>query len=585
MILGSTAKSSFSLNENSSVKIDNSLFNLYYPNEIHVSTSSVGNFSRNDFNVSYNTGQGADEESFIMTKNPPATLILNANNFYDGYFSAGNRTNRFNGSKISLNSVAYINNNFFLNSDQPIPPAGGTSCEICIADSPFVSDAWTGVWPEISGNYFLNNQLPVYISGFNDAAPFRNKIKNNYFINSAALISLNNNSIDSPGVSSFVEPGKAALDNEGFLYIIDRKSGSYYKFNSNGEIIMRVGARGMGNGEFKDACAITVNLTGEVYVLDAGNKRIQKFDKYGNFINKFNVFGEGEGKLKNPTSISTVTLNNSEVILVTDKDRNRVLKFSNEGEFMEEIGDGNGGLNAPVDIAASHDQKFAYVADSRNNRIVKVQLNIDEYKTERFEVALKVYSTVSSETSGFTAGDSCEEGEYFEINVAAKNSAGDTNIDYKPFGGGKIITDFTGGAIYWEGAGIIDNSASSSDNGASFGESAFTKGCAKFYARCSTAGGPIKIFIHDNVNANLKAGAVLRCVPENVPWGLNFIGINQEGFRRYSAVNDPEVKFIKIPGSNFISGHENAGGIYTEVKMSPYYIAETLTTNAQFNRW
>jgi formylglycine-generating enzyme required for sulfatase activity/type II secretory pathway pseudopilin PulG len=581
-IIGPTAKTIINFKNNSTAKLINNRINLFYPAHINITNDSSPVFSRNDFNFTYSNGQGNQHEAFIECC-WPSISVFDSNNFYDGYISGSASANKFNGSKIIIHSIAYIDNNYFLNTNQPVPPEGGTSCEIYISSKNQFGN-YVGSWVQINNNYFLNNHLPLYIEDFFEADIFKNRIKNNYFINSSAIASQKNDSINSAGLAKFVQAQKAVADNEGNIYIVDKKSGAYYKFNSNGNIIMRAGASGMGNGESNSPTAIAVNTTGEVYIADTGNKRIQKYDKYGNFLLKFARFGETEGALKNPSAMASATLNNSEVLLVADSERGRLLKYTNQGEFIEEIGGEYGGFNKPLDLAVSADHKFVYVADSLNNRIAKVQLNIDEYKTERLSATAKPYSASGITGSGFEETGRCVEGDYFEIEVAAKNSDGSANIDYKPRARGKITTDFTGGALLWEGKGIADNSASASDNGAVFDETAFNKGRAKFYVRSSAAGN-IKILISDNNNEKLKGEIILNWAPEAIPWGLSCIGTNDKGFRRYQANNDPEVKFIKIPGANFERGNDGYSGGFTGIKMGPYYIAETLTTNAQFNRW
>lgn len=581
-IIGVTAKTIINFKNNSTAKLFNNRINFLYPSKLSVTNESCPLFTKNDFNFTYSNGHGNPLEAFIDCEYPSIS-IFNSNNFYDGYISGSASTNRFNGPKIMIRSNAYIDNNYFLNTNQPVPPEGGTSCEIFISSKNQFENQ-VGSWVQINNNYFLNNHLPIYIEDFSEADIFKNRIKNNYFINSSIIAAQKNDSLNSAGLARFVQGQKAAADNEGNIYIVDKKTGAYYKFNSNGNILMRVGASGMGNGQSNSPTAVAVNMTGEVYIADTGNKRIQKYDKYGNFLLKFANFGENEGSLKNPSAMTSATVNNTEVLLIADSERSRLLKYSNQGEFIEEVGGEYGGLNKPVDLAVSADNKFVFVADSLNNRIAKVQLNIDEYKTERFFSTVKIFSASGASSGGFDEGGSCPEGEYFEIETAAKNSDGSTNIDYKPRSGVTIKTDFAGGTLYWEGKGITDNSAQSSDNGAVLGETAFNKGSARFFVRASAAG-KVKILITDNINDKLKDEITLNWTPENIPHGLSCAGLNDKGFRRYQAVNDPEVKFIKIPGSNFERGNDGYSGGYTEIKMGPYYIAETLVTNAQFNRW
>lgn len=560
---------------------NNGQFSIFYPSDITTTAMSSVRFVKNDFNFTYNNNQGTPDQAFFYCEQF-STTIFKSNNFYDGYLAASSRTNRFNGTKFLVTSDACFDDNFFINSDQPSPPEGGSSCEISLKSINFEDGFSYPAWAEIKGNYFLNSLLPVYIEGLTETRALKNKIAGNYFINPARLAESKNSTRIASALSLAADPQKAAVDYEGFLYIVDKKAGAYYKFNRNGDIMMRVSASGRGNGELNSPAALAVNATGEVYVADNGNRRIQKFDRFGNFILKFGEFGDGEGMLKDPSAIAVATVNNSEVVLITDRGRDMILKFTNEGRFIEEL---SGGLNAPADMAISADQKFAFIADSANDRIVKVQLNAGAGRTESFSVDAESYSSSSPETSGFSTGTSCAEGEYIQVVLTARNSDGSVNIDYKPRGGGSVAVESAGGAIAWEGRGIEDSSPLASDNGASFNENAFFRGVATFYARCAEPAGSVRLTARDGLNPKVTASASAEWKPETVPWGLVPDGINASGFKRYRALRDPSVRFIKIPGSNFERGDEKQTGGFSEIKMSSYYIAEAPVTNAQFNRW
>ncbi len=582
LIISTTAKASINFEDSGCARFDGNQINLFYPSVINIDDNSCVTFTKNDFYFTFNDSQGDVSEAFINCK-PASTAIFDSNNFYDGYNSGSANTNKFNGAKISLASIAHINNNYFLNTSQPVPPAGGSSCEIYIKGANEYGFKFN-CSADINGNYFLNSRLPFYIENIENPEIFKNKFKNNYFINASVIASQKNDPASGAGIETFAIPGKAVSDNDGNVYIIDEKNGSCYKYNAAGDILMRIGAQGMGNGELNSPTAIAVNLTGEIYIADTGNRRIQKFDRYGNFLLKFGQFGENEGMLKNPSAMCSATHNNTEILLITDAGRNRLLKFSDSGEFIEEIGGEYGGFNKPVDAAVSYDQQFVYIADSQNNRIARVRLNIDDSKTERYNIDVESYSPFGTASDGFEAIHSCAEGEYFKVIISALGPDGLIDIDYKPRSKGRIVTGYSNGIITWEGKGVTDNSNSPLDNGAVFDSEGFNKGKIEIYARCSAAG-CVKISAFDNINEKLKGEATLNWEPENTPWNITSIGYNEKGFKLYKADRDPEVEFIKIPGANFERNAENGSNDYTLIKMQSYYISIKPITNAQFQRW
>ena len=562
-------------------KFYNNEFNLYYPSRFELTTRSCIELNSNTMRFFYSSGAGGNHDSFIKSSHT-ALAVLDENYFYNSSDILSSATTSFNGSKISVGSTAYITRNNFLNSSQGIPITSGCSCEIIVNNAASPSLAL------ISSNYFMGCKLPVYISGFKEGGLLKNSIINNSFVNCDKLIVSDNDSSGGKCVSKFVSPVKSVLDREENIYTLDNGTGSVYKHNRSGDIIYRLGKKGSANEELENPTAIAINETGEIYIADTANKNIKKLTALGKYILKFSPFGEGKGKVKNVSAIACATSKNSEILLVADSENNKLLKFSNAGNFIEEIGVRGSGLDefdAPSDIICSKDGSYAFLADKANNRVLKIRLNSDEAKTEKFDITVKAYSAAATDQSGFVESASCDEGDYFEFNVTARKANGAINIDYLPNSGGIIQTDYKNGAITWEGIGITDSGDSLSNNSAAYSKESFNGGIAKFYARCDSAGQSVKITIKDNTNSKLIGETAVEWVPEAAQRALSYEGVNSRGFRRYSATNDPGVKFIKIPGFNFQRSSSSSASSVDTIKMSPYFISEAPITNEQFNVW
>ncbi|MHB1191028.1 MAG: hypothetical protein ACYC08_09345, partial [Armatimonadota bacterium] len=74
-----------------------------------------------------------------------------------------------------------------------------------------------------------------------------------------------------------VEPRGIAVDEDGYIYVVDAGGHQVYKLTDVGALVGKWGGQGDGPGEFQSPSFIKVSSTGEVYVVDRGNHRIQKF--------------------------------------------------------------------------------------------------------------------------------------------------------------------------------------------------------------------------------------------------------------------------------------------------------------------
>ena len=172
----------------------------------------------------------------------------------------------------------------------------------------------------------------------------------------------------------FYYPFGIAVDNKGYVYVADTYNHRIQKFDSEGRFIARWGKKGRKDGEFSIPRGIAVDNNGYVYVADTGNVRIQKFDSEGRFIARWGKSGSEDGEFSYPSGIA---VDNKGYVYVADTDNHNIQKFDSEGRFIArwgKYGSEDGEFSYPHGIAV--DKKgYVYVADRLNHRIQVFKVN------------------------------------------------------------------------------------------------------------------------------------------------------------------------------------------------------------------
>jgi len=132
-------------------------------------------------------------------------------------------------------------------------------------------------------------------------------------------------SIGNISSNQITSPYGIDLDNQGNLYVADTENHKIKKYGLNGELLMEIGEKGVGRGEFLYPCDVALDCNENIYVADTENHRIQKFDKFGKFICSFGTQGLKEGNFFAPRGISIDK--NSGFIYVADAE-GRIQKFN-----------------------------------------------------------------------------------------------------------------------------------------------------------------------------------------------------------------------------------------------------------------
>ncbi len=117
------------------------------------------------------------------------------------------------------------------------------------------------------------------------------------------------------------------------------------KFKNDGALLLKFGASGSGDGQFRSAFDLALDSIGNVYVTDFFNNRIVKFSPDGVFLAKFGsvdggfmlgpLGGSGNGQLSHPVSIA---IDGSDRLYVTDRGNSRVEVFKSDGSYLAQFG-------------------------------------------------------------------------------------------------------------------------------------------------------------------------------------------------------------------------------------------------------
>ena len=160
------------------------------------------------------------------------------------------------------------------------------------------------------------------------------------------------------------------------LLVVDTMAMKVIVLGLNGQVIQRIGERGVEPGKFNFPTQIAVAPDSSFWVVDSLNFRVQHFDADGKVINGFGRLGDSLGEFDKAKGISLDSHGN---VYVVDGYRDRVQVYSPEGRFLfffGHTGPAEGQFFLPTGIATD-DQDRIYVADSYNRRVQVFHLRAD----------------------------------------------------------------------------------------------------------------------------------------------------------------------------------------------------------------
>jgi hypothetical protein len=135
------------------------------------------------------------------------------------------------------------------------------------------------------------------------------------------------------GPGQFIDPGRAAFDGRGHLYVSDWEFFRVQVFDCEGKYVRCLGQQDSGPGELSFPSSMSLSGQGDILVWYWGNQHVHVFDGDGRFVRVVPSRGDPEHLwLKWPRHVSSTADGN---MIVADDDCVRV--FSRDGLFVKEI--------------------------------------------------------------------------------------------------------------------------------------------------------------------------------------------------------------------------------------------------------
>lgn len=190
-------------------------------------------------------------------------------------------------------------------------------------------------------------------------------------------------SLKSVSISS---PISMVLDKKNdLLYVADAASRKITIINFNGVVVKTIGGIGDSDGLFSLPIAMALNSKGHLVVADAFSATIQIFDQDGLFRRKFGRRGDSPGDFQ---LIKSLAIDSSDNIYVVDGRAHNISIFNEQGELLLVLGGfyassetgklAPGGFSVPIGIDIDSTDKI-FVVDQMNTRV-----QVFQYLSEDF---------------------------------------------------------------------------------------------------------------------------------------------------------------------------------------------------------
>ena len=170
--------------------------------------------------------------------------------------------------------------------------------------------------------------------------------------------------------------GEVFVVDRGGVESLDHRVLVYFADGRKQQII---GRRGLADGEFNHPAQIAVDDDGWLYVLDAGNFRVQIFNEQKEFVRHWGRIGKNLGNFARPRGIA---VNQDKYVFVTDGAFQNYQIFNREGQLLLNVGAGGGkdlpgNYMLPSGIAVDETNRI-YVVDQVRRKVEVFRLLTDE---------------------------------------------------------------------------------------------------------------------------------------------------------------------------------------------------------------
>ena len=165
-------------------------------------------------------------------------------------------------------------------------------------------------------------------------------------------------------LNGFDRPYDMVRGPDGRMYLSEFRGGRVSVLNNNGEWLSYIGSRGLGAGQFVGPQSLAIDEDGYLYVVDYGNRRISKFDPDGLFILSFGLRSSYFPGLLSPTGIAA----GNGKIYVAENSAKAIYMFDPNGIYLGRLAAEN--LQGPESMKFMPDGTLL-VADK--NRILQIE--------------------------------------------------------------------------------------------------------------------------------------------------------------------------------------------------------------------
>ena len=167
-------------------------------------------------------------------------------------------------------------------------------------------------------------------------------------------------------LTGFDRPYDLVRGNDGRMFLSEYRGGRVSVLNRNGDWQYYIGSKGQGDGKFVGPQNLAVDEAGYLYVVDYGNRRISKFDPDGTFILSFGVKSVDFQGFLSPTGIAA----KDGRVYVADGVVKQIYMFDGNGMYLGVLV--KEGLTGPESLKFLSDGRLL-VADT--NRIMAIDVN------------------------------------------------------------------------------------------------------------------------------------------------------------------------------------------------------------------
>lgn len=202
-------------------------------------------------------------------------------------------------------------------------------------------------WPQLPKGYILGNPTGIGIDSDQNILVFIRAGRQwtdpmpASFISQETILVLDRHTgliTNTWGANFFSMPHGLTVDKEDNIWVTDVSLHQVFKFNRNGELLMKLGEATIAGNDaqhFNLPTDIAIATDGCFYVSDGyGNSRIIKFSPTGEYLFSWGQPGNQPGEFNLPHGIDLDAKGN---IYVADRENCRIQQFDGHGNFINQL--------------------------------------------------------------------------------------------------------------------------------------------------------------------------------------------------------------------------------------------------------